>query len=1154
MLRNRAVALALTILLSPAALALGLGALKTSSALNEPFDGRIEILGATATDMDTLKVQLADAAQFQHAGVQRDAVLLLLKFEIVESESGPDYIHLTTKDAVREPFLNFLIELNWSTGRAVREYTVLLDPPLYDPNRRAQSRAATPAPALADARKAPVPQNSPRAPAAAPAQQRAAIAPGGSIGPVQATDTLWSLASVHRPDEAVSVQQMMIALLRANPAAFTESNVNMLKRGAVLRVPSAQEIGAVSRAEALQEIKQQHQLWEDYRQGVTKQVPSQPMGAAPAPAISTARATPPRPQSDARLELAAPGGAETPAKTPGGAASGAAASGNELSTEQADTTSQENSELKAKLTEADQIIDLLQSQVKIKDEELAALQKRMAEAGIEHGDLGAPAASATLSAETPAIEAAAPSPGAEEAPVAAATPEAPASEAPPPAAVTPPAAASTPATTEEPKSSETPSFLQGLIPDYISSMVPGGVMTVLGAVAALVLGIVLLIAKGLSGPRDDNVKPAKAPAPVTAREVSTADPTLGFDDEPITETRGGSTTQLPVTSSGESATRFDRTLEATAEQLSAEAVEDPLEEVNVYLAYERFDQAEDLVKKVIEKFPNEHKYKLRLLEIYYSANNKKAYEEAARELRDAVGEADPLWENAVAMWTEMSPDRPLFAAGAVYEAAAAAGVAAAASKAFVDITSNTSPGGAAMSTAPGRDDALESTQVGLGGTSAGDVAGLDFDLGTEQVSGTGAGLLDLTTGEQTSDDGILDLTATTEEMDSGQMLDLTSGDPSNTADFTDVFDISGDLETDTGLEVDTPQSGTVDLLDVTKTGNLSLAGNEDLLNVTSPGFVDRSSATGSNALATAGEPTLAANDNTVEFDISDTVAPAVDGDELQTDADTGELSLTAADDALDFDISGLSADDAAGLDLSLDAGGLESGGLDLDIGGDTASEINLDLSLQNPALDEMDEAFTSEDQPDSESEIEFDLALQDTTDFDNLAIDDTLELPKGIATSEAKSGDAAADESLEDLTRSMEESMAGLDMDEDADNSGTLDFGLESLDDNDEIKLDFGAMDGDDSGLLDTLALDSDELDFDIDSAPAGADKTVIIPRDEAVEVQDDSDEVDTKLNLAKAYMELGDSEGARSILNEVVSEGTPAQQGEAQKLIGQLG
>ena len=109
--------------------ALGLGELELNSGLNQPFDARIKLLSPTAGDLNNLKVQLADIDAFRRAGVDRPFILSKLKFEIEINETGADYIRVTSREPIREPFLNFLVEANWSNGRLFREYTVLLDPP-----------------------------------------------------------------------------------------------------------------------------------------------------------------------------------------------------------------------------------------------------------------------------------------------------------------------------------------------------------------------------------------------------------------------------------------------------------------------------------------------------------------------------------------------------------------------------------------------------------------------------------------------------------------------------------------------------------------------------------------------------------------------------------------------------------------------------------------------------------------------------------------------------------------------------------------------------------------------------------------------------------------------------------------------------------------
>ncbi|MBI5614853.1 MAG: hypothetical protein HY943_01050 [Gammaproteobacteria bacterium] len=1204
MLRNRAVALALTLLLSPAVLALGLGALKTSSALNQRFDGRIDILGATNEDVDTLNARLADTQQFDRAGIQRDAILLDLKFEIVSPESGKDYIRITSREPIREPFLNFLLELNWANGRVVREYTVLLDPPLYDANRRAAAPSRAPAPsrpaAAPTGRMPPALATDPTT-AAQAASRPSAYTPGGSIG-VEANDTLWSLATQHRPDSSVTVHQMMIALLRANPEAFVNGNINLLKRGAVLRVPSADEVNQVSRSVALEEIRKQHQLWEDYRHGASQRATAQPLGpgaeSAPAPKAPAAATAP----SDGRLELAAPGASEGKstdgkAAAPGGTAgkgTGPEAAGKE----DIDARARENVELKNKLSEADKIIDLLQRQVEIKDQELATLQARMAKAGLGAGDTAAkpetPAAP-PATAEAPAPQPAPPvaeKPAAPEAPkpaeptaAATPTPEAPKPEAEKPVEpaqpstpaepvapakpVAPPTPA-TPAAKPAPKPAA-PGFAESLFPAQLVHAVPGGAMTLLAVVGGVLALVVLALVKKFGGRAGEKPMPAPKRAAATAAAGAAAAAALAEPDhtvEPITETRapGRGVDEPPTTPTG----TFERTLEATADQLRAEPIEDPLEEVNVYLAYERFDQAEELVKKVIAQQPNEHKFKLRLLEIYYSANNKRAYEESARELLNAVGDKDPLWENAVAMWTEMSPDRPLFTGGGVDETPEAA------SKTFVDITGDTLPGGETMTMQPGRDHVLESTQVGLGEEAS--VPGLDFDL-SETGAGPELDMLDLTAADTGAAGGdIFDPTLGASEP--GEILDLTAG-AADTLDLDsaptpepaasgDMFDISGESLSAADLTALEPPP--VDLLDVTSTGNLRLEGADDLLSLTAPGLTEHTTPQPGHSQAEAFDLGPASR-SAVDFDISDTVNPPP-RPELVEAAPEADI-----DDVLDFDIEGLGFDaapadaepaigetsplDTSGLDLSLEdddgvldiSGGLGSD-LDLELDAGESPDLDLtaeagpdlDLSLQNPEIDDFELEVDDPNAPSSnESDIEFDLALQDTTDFDSLRVDDTLELPKSSSAFGKLTMGENVEESLEDLTRSMEESMAALDLEEDA-KDPAFDLDMAPLDANAENALDFDI----DDAHLETLGLDAEDIDFN--ATQSHIDRTVVLPRDDAFDLQDDADEVDTKLNLAKAYLELGDNEGARSILDEVVRDGSDAQRAEAQKLLEQAG
>ncbi|MGR8947514.1 MAG: FimV/HubP family polar landmark protein [Gammaproteobacteria bacterium] len=1227
MLRNLVTALALAIF-AQTALGLGLGSLQKSSALNEPFSARIEILSATAADFDTLTVKLADTEQFDRAGVIREAVLLGLKFRVVQERRGKDYVQISSNLPIKEPYLNFLLELNWANGRMVREYTVLLDPPLYDPVRKPMAAKTAPTPAPPEPSPTvsePLPSPRPSPPTSAPptaGDTAAGYSGGDTIGPVSANDTLWRLANARRPAN-VSVQQMMMALFLANPEAFGNDNINVLKRGAVLRMPSNDELTALSHREAVAQAQQHHQAWNNYRQGAALSAAEQPLGSDDLVADGAAAGTDSdmsigAENDDARLELVAPDESDQTSGVGGGSGTDSS-----LLQEQLDAASQENAELLAKISEADEIIDLMQRQVEIKDEELAALQARLRELGVdapptdvdaELGDAVAEQDDVTEPADEGSVDelfedeiAAEPAPeeGAEDTTETVAEEEEVADE---PAIVE----SDTAASEDSAPSSGATGFLSSLVPAHIADMVPGGVMTVLGVIGALLLLVLGGIIKRLTGGRE---KDMPTPSHEKAKEAATAaqelDETVAEvveDDDTTASELETDTIEAQADTVSES---FEDTLEASSDELApavepeADDAEDPLEEVNVYLAYERFDQAEELVRKVIADNPDEPKYRLRLLEVFYSSNDQAAYEGEARNLFDAVGEEDPMWQSALAMWGEISPDRALFAEGGVEPGVADTG----SMKAFVDITSETDDGDATggtdtVSMGPDAQANLESTAVGL--MNDDEVGPVDFNLSEDddsiEADGTvelnlatasDADLLDLTAAETEDADvadsadildldddvtaadneQILDLTGTAEAadelfdltetsdggtdttadevfdltestlggVDAGDMLDLTSttGTDDDVLDLTaatddelgdvtgdDIFDLTENTDDDTplidltetsgGLSLadDDPldltapaDTGDSDLLDVTKTGDISDAGTDDLLNVTTPGSLT--------------DVNVDSEENTVDFDISETVADVFSNTTDETSSSDDLLDIDDEEEALDFDIGSLDdvADTAANDEYqTVKLGAADDGATSDD---DT---VDFDLSLQSTELDELTE--TTDDAPEEDAAIDFDLALEDTSDMDSIVVDETLELPK--ATTE--------DESLEDLTKSMEESMAELELDMD-----TSDSELEaSLDGEMDIDLDIG---GDDTVGIEAGSDIADDGDFE------DVEQTVVLTEG----ASGDASETDTKLNLAKAYIELGDNEGARSILDEVSRDGTEEQKIEAQRLIDQI-
>lgn len=243
------------LLLAPqAAWALGLGDIRLNSALNEPLSAEIELVAPTADELSTLSAQLASRDLFQRYGLDRPAYLDSVSFSVGRGRDGRSVLLMSSSAPVAEPFVTFLVEVNWPRGRLLREYTVLLDPPVF-----AATPAAPPAPVAAP--RATAPAAPPPAPRPAPAPDRLPAMPAadGSYE-VRPGDTLSLIARQMTDGDRAAANRMMVALFRANPQAFA-GNMNVLRAGAMLRVPGADELQAIGGAEAASEIGRQASEW-----------------------------------------------------------------------------------------------------------------------------------------------------------------------------------------------------------------------------------------------------------------------------------------------------------------------------------------------------------------------------------------------------------------------------------------------------------------------------------------------------------------------------------------------------------------------------------------------------------------------------------------------------------------------------------------------------------------------------------------------------------------------------------------------------------------------------------------------------------------------------------------------------------------------------
>ncbi len=419
------------------ALALGLGPVQVKSRLNQPLDAEIPVIQGTAGEAEGLLVNLAGDEDFERIGLSRSRLGVPLTFAVAKGARGDLVIKVTSTEPVRSPYLDFLVEANWPKGRLLREYTVLLDPPLTAPaTHTASAPAVTASPGtvtltkrekpvarIADSTPAPAPKAKP-VPAAAPAAPEHKLAQG-EYGPVEAGETLSAIARAAQAGERGNINQMMLALLKNNPNAFYKDNINALKRGAILRIPSADEIKAVGTAS--EAAAQVHAQVEDWRGGRASPTLVADSAAAPttAPTASKptkAAKTTAKADGGERLELVPPkAGKDSLAMNdrPGaGAGSAAAGATTELKSELSrakealTARDQETGELKSRVKELEDLKGKNDRLISLKDSEIAELQQKLKQLQSQSNPAAAKAATTTAAttsaATTPSATAALP--------------------------------------------------------------------------------------------------------------------------------------------------------------------------------------------------------------------------------------------------------------------------------------------------------------------------------------------------------------------------------------------------------------------------------------------------------------------------------------------------------------------------------------------------------------------------------------------------------------------------------------------------------------------------------------------------------------------------------------------------------------------------
>jgi len=229
--------------------AVGLGEIKLHSALNQPLNAEIRLYQVSKSQLSSLKIGLAGATAFERANIDRPFFLTQLDFEVVESQGNSAVIRVTSDDAVREPYLNFLVAMEWGEGKLFKEYTLLMDLPSMRPTQPTSAPTRT----VTETR-----SERPQAQTSRTTTSSYKPVASGQYR-IQSNDTLWDIALKHRPDSSYSPHQVMKAIQDMNPNAFIGGNMNRIKAGAVLNLPSAGDIAAVNRASAVNELRRHNE-------------------------------------------------------------------------------------------------------------------------------------------------------------------------------------------------------------------------------------------------------------------------------------------------------------------------------------------------------------------------------------------------------------------------------------------------------------------------------------------------------------------------------------------------------------------------------------------------------------------------------------------------------------------------------------------------------------------------------------------------------------------------------------------------------------------------------------------------------------------------------------------------------------------------------
>ena len=253
------------LVISASAWGVGLGKLDVTSALDEPFEGVIELLAVATEDLETIKVSLGTRSDFKRAEIDRSNILDTFVFETEAVDNGESQITIRSTEVVSEPYVQFLISFEWAGGRIIREYTALLDPPEYAAVGEVVSVAEAGTVGTGTTGTGTASTGT-----AGTGTAEAGYAPGNEYGPIKRGETLADIAQQLDLPSDINVYQRMLGLLKQNPDAFIRENMNLVRQGASLTVPDVATFSSISPLVAIETYRRQVAEWEAYRTAATE--------------------------------------------------------------------------------------------------------------------------------------------------------------------------------------------------------------------------------------------------------------------------------------------------------------------------------------------------------------------------------------------------------------------------------------------------------------------------------------------------------------------------------------------------------------------------------------------------------------------------------------------------------------------------------------------------------------------------------------------------------------------------------------------------------------------------------------------------------------------------------------------------------------------